>query len=416
MAIAATAVWEVRGGAGSDSNGGLYVAALGGTDLSQSNTARATSADGHATNASGTVTSATIGFLATDVGNGLNIGGTIYEISAYTSATQVTITPVFAGTTTTTGALAIGGALATPTKAIASCVGQNTIWVKAATYQVSSAPVTLPAGVVGAYTALQGYNTTRGDLVYGSGLTMPLIQATGGMTNILAETNSFVMISGFTIDANAMATTGCVASSTVNLVLSNCVLKGFTTWGVNYSNSNASAVLMNCDISSSGNTPSQGGVYLQGTSLSIINCYIHDMAAPGVLCAGTTSINVDHSIIANCTGASSDGLSLAASTPIAVTNTDVYGSGRDGIRLTTAGSEGGIVVQNCILYGNGGWGMKLTTTRSTTPNLDFNAYGSNTSGPTTGITGTLPFSQTLSVSPWRSVGQRRRDGYVGLSA
>src|SRR3954462_191554 len=98
MALPVASVWEIRTG-GSDSNGGGWNNRTPGTsvDYSQQDSAQLTLTDLAAASTSTTLTSATGGFTAAMVGSILQIAsGTnavvgFYEITVYTSSTQVTL-------------------------------------------------------------------------------------------------------------------------------------------------------------------------------------------------------------------------------------------------------------------------------------------------------------------------------------
>jgi hypothetical protein len=122
MAIGATTVWRVRVG-GNDQNGAAFDAAIAGagTDYSQQDAAQLALTDLATPGAaSTTLTSATGGFTAAMIGNGIRIrSGTnftvgVYFITAYTDTNTVTLdrTPSAAGAGAS-GAGNVGGAVAT---------------------------------------------------------------------------------------------------------------------------------------------------------------------------------------------------------------------------------------------------------------------------------------------------------------
>ncbi len=91
--------------------------------------------------------------------------------------------------------------------------------------------------------------------------------------------------------------------------------------------------------------------------------WVHDNAAPGI--SVTSGCVVDHNLVTNHTGASSDGITcnLGSSTAqgLQITNNTVYASARDGIRAgCTAGAGAtGTVIKNNILDTNTGCGVNM---------------------------------------------------------
>lgn len=117
MALPATVIWECRT-TGSDSNGGGFDPSLGGVDYSQQNAAQAT---GIASSSGATVTATTSIFTSQMVGNLITDGTTWKEITAFTSATVVTVD---SAPSWTAASVKVGGALATlEAGCSASCEG-----------------------------------------------------------------------------------------------------------------------------------------------------------------------------------------------------------------------------------------------------------------------------------------------------
>jgi len=112
----ASTVWESRSAGNSTVNGAAFVPGMGGssTDYSQSNSPQLTLADVVTTGGSAVITSATGGFTAAMVGNGLSLneGGTFrwYYVATFTSSTQVTLNKNVVGGSLTGVAMRLGGA------------------------------------------------------------------------------------------------------------------------------------------------------------------------------------------------------------------------------------------------------------------------------------------------------------------
>lgn len=120
--------WYVRKG-GADTNGGS----------SNSLTPDRSGTDMGVTNASTQVTSASGAFVGGDVGKGIMIATVLYRIATVTNGTTIQLERVYAGTTGSNRAWAIGGALLTIGKLLqtAAAIMQNgdTLWIGAGTYR-----------------------------------------------------------------------------------------------------------------------------------------------------------------------------------------------------------------------------------------------------------------------------------------
>ena len=219
MAVAATTVFEVRT-TGSDLNGGGFDPSLGGTDYSQQNSAQAT---GTVTSVGTTVTATTSIFTSVMVGNLITDGTTWKEITAFTSATIVTVD---SAPSWTAASIKVGGALANLQTAINASNGSNLIWVKQGSGYSTSANITGGVGVVPGNNSttlpnrIYGYGTTRGD---GGKAT---ITAASGCTIVLAMTTDGWWIQNLVIDCAS------IANVAINYggnwwQVANCTLKNF---------------------------------------------------------------------------------------------------------------------------------------------------------------------------------------------
>ena len=343
-------------------------------------------------------------------GNGVQVtGGTgwtpgVYQITSVQS-TYLVVDRACNTSSGTGGTANIGGAFLTPGAAITNMVGQNTLFVGAGTYSVATAPPAPPAGSGASLTQIVGYNTVRGDITPTSGLTRPVIQASAGMPAILGETNSAIGIFNLTVDGNAQTTTGCILGSQSSILVFNCRLIGFTSYG--FTGSFPGVSIINTEVSSPSNTVSTAALLANSFSESFVSDYIHDVAAPGISFGTTGNGTVKNCVIASCTGASSDGI-VSAANPLYVYSTDIYGCGRDAIHYTPNTSAPSEIIQNNIFANNGGAGINMTNgLHPYSTNWDYNAFLSNTGGNVVNI-GTasgfvMPLSQSLSGSPWVNV-------------
>jgi len=260
MAFSATVVWEVRSTA-SDSNGGGFNSAAGGTDYSQQDSAQFTGTDLAGTNANTatpTVTSASHNFVAADVGNIIQINsGTnwiagFYEIKSVASNAATLDRACASVASPTNGTWHEGGALASPGMAFGAKnhtqgsttrngVG-NDVWIKAGTYLITSATPNVSGGVpwdnynsnnsdggvdwtnIARY---RGYQTTRGD----NG-TRPIIKASGISSTALWHMNGqWTVTEHLEFDGNSgTSIDGWVADNFYNIAR-DCVARNTTRYG-----------------------------------------------------------------------------------------------------------------------------------------------------------------------------------------
>ena len=134
MALTAATIWEIRT-TGSDANGGCFDASFSGVDYSQQNSAQLSLTD-VVTNGTTTVTSATGGFTSAMKGNGINIAGMVYQITAVGSSISITIDRTATAATGQTGK--VGGACGSPGYVSGQMVAGNTKYVQNGTYSVTT--------------------------------------------------------------------------------------------------------------------------------------------------------------------------------------------------------------------------------------------------------------------------------------
>jgi hypothetical protein len=248
MALAATIVFEIRTG-GSDLNGGGFNSTAGGTDRSQQTTPQVTIDNAAITCTTPAANSNTLTFTlgyvpsAADVGNLVNIaGGTninagVYEITAAAGATW---TLAGAANLTTAGGAGsaitgrMGGCMASPGKVGSVMVAGNDLYVRQATYNISSATqnitngcLKLPAGAsANNVSKVIGYTTTRGDgaptrpiFLAGAINTFTLLDLTNNATHgegIEVDGNNTVLSRGVNVGSNGIRAYNCVARNCTN--------------------------------------------------------------------------------------------------------------------------------------------------------------------------------------------------------
>jgi hypothetical protein len=384
MALSANTVFEVRGGVGSDTNGGGFVTGATGTDYSQQNSKNSGGTDSSTTDAvaagTTTITSATASFGTTIVGNIIYLqGGTgslaagWYQVVTRASATTITVDRnVVAGTGIT---MNIGGAFNTISQAFSvMTVANMNVYVKAtATYSISTA-LTVGTATAGSYqTRVIGYNSTRGD----NG--RPTISVTTGINGINVNQ------SGWTLE-NLIITGGSsgligVNSTVPYFVIFNVKVSGFTSYGILFTAIPSKAVA--CEVTGCSGTAAIG---TQTDANQLYYCNIHDNTTTGIASTdlGATVIGC---AITNNTGSTSDGINLSYQTSII--GCLLYGNGRDGVRLTANLAFGiaGVVINN-IFAKNTGYGFNWTTVANTTSFgwYNNNGYWNNGTAATNGIT------------------------------
>lgn len=394
MAIGATAVWEVRT-TGSDAQGGFYTS--GGTDYSQQDAAQLSLAD-VVTNGTTTVTSVTGGFTAAMIGNGFNIAGTIYQITARTDTNTVTIDRTAGAASGQVGK--VGGALATPSKAIGSAVGSNQIWIKQGAYTVSANPTLGFAGVTPLSgsnpTRISGYGVARGDSP--SGATRPTLTASGTTTTILPINVSGVWVESLILDCNSLTGSSGLVQSGNWSGARRLWIKNFKLYGAQVTGN--SCFFRDSEIS--GGVTGATAAITTTTDTQIVGNYVHDNVCPGIVdTIGGVGTLILNNIVANNTGASSDGIQVNYN--VTIFGNTVYGNGRDGIR-NTANFNISYLIQRNVLVNNGGYGLNFSGGLViAAPEYDNNAYYNNTSG-TRNNCGSGSSDVILTASPFTNAG------------
>lgn len=386
MAIAAATVWEVRGQTGADTNGGAFVAGATGSDFSQQgakntvgNNISTTDAVAAATT---TLTSATASFTAAIVGNIIYLSGGTgalaaawYQVATFTNATTVVLDRAPGVSTGVT--MNIGGALASVNQVMTNIIAANKAFVRADGTYVMTAGAASAVGTASSAstpsTTLQGYSTVRGD----SGRATLQLSTNTGLT-ALAMTGSFFTIQNMIIDGNSLGTSSGITFSTSAGAVINTTVKNCTTRGIGFTA--GGAVILQCEVT--GCSSAATGAITNGNAGGLFHQnYIHDNACPGIS-SGAGNDLISENIIANNTGASSDGYVSTSGGANAIHNT-IYGNGRHGINFTSNSGFEKIFYAN-ILSNNGGFGINFSTTAGTRASLlyDGNAFFNNTSGTT----------------------------------
>ncbi len=356
------------------------------------------------------------GYTATvaDVGNvvhmltGTNVTAGWYQITAFTGSTW-TVTgavnlPTSGTTTNATGNM--GGALASLSTSAglagavvasnkAYCTGSFT--ANTATAITFGAAAVTPSGTTPP-TRLIGYGSTRTD---GLHATITLSTNTG-LTGI-SLTNRGWIVENIDIDCASLGTSTGMTVGQFTTVR-NCKVANFTTLGINVTGS--FSLVLNCEVTGGTAAATGGAVKLGLTDSTVRGSFVHDNLCPGVVMPEGSEI--DHCLIVNNTGASSDGIQMVDN--VLVWNNTIHGNGRDGIRLTGNIWIGNLVLNN-LITNNVGVGLNSSGTAviGASPEFDGNGYFGNGSNRANldsmaGAFGINPYVNTkdviLSASPY----------------
>lgn len=348
MALAAACTWEVRT-TGSETSGGGFVTGASGTDWSQQDAAQVTfnGTTIAATCAQNGTTLTVSGYTTavTDIGNILQItGGTNFIAGFYQITGQGTGTWTLDRTPATAGAGsamtgAMGGALASPGKALGAAVLGNTIWVKSGTYSITSASTNVAAGCLsfgaGATATIVkifGYGSTRGD-----GGTKPLLQASGISTfTLITLASDGAWVDNISLDGASLTSSRGI-SATGNSLVSRCKIANCTNNG--YTSSAVTSSTELCEVTGCSTTTAVSG----GCHQDLI---VHDNTIGGCN-ASTSGATYIRCQSFNNTGASSDG--FVTGTASSYTDCLAYGNGRHAFNVTA----GNVLFRltNCLAVG-----------------------------------------------------------------
>ena len=379
MALTANTVWEVRS-AGSDTNGGAFDATIAnhGTDYSQQDAKNTvgnniSTADAVAAGTT-TITSATASFTSAIVGNVIYLQGgsgsltaVWRQVTAFTNSTTVTVDATVATGTGIT--MNIGGALASPGQCAASFVANNTMWIKAGTYTVSSTSSNVSGGIV-AMTgggAIQGYNASRGD----DG-TPPVLQvASSGVTSVtvFSQTATNSVVRNLTVDGQSKTS---IKGFQLNVALGdlltaqNCTNDGFGNQGR----------LMRCVAT---NVTGGSGGFNCGNVGMLFACVAYGNTVTGFYV--NARMHLSRCLSYGNSNTTSHGFNVISG-PSELINCVAYNNGGAGVRLQYAGAVFAAAVFNTIAESNGtGYGFDSGGATSAAPRwanlVDCAGYSNN---------------------------------------
>lgn len=435
MAINATAVWRVRP-SGNNLNGGGYDAGIGGaaTDYSQQNAAQASGSNATCTTGTSTFVDATANaFTSAMVGNAIQIAsGTnfiagFYFVTAFTSASTVTLdrTPV-TGSNGSVGVWKLGGGWADPvTNTTANIVPGNTVYVlgsgtpNPASY---STDYTISATVA----IVQG-NATAGLIIFANDPATPGYKAppdtTGGMPLItlslgggsaIFNPSAYLGFKGiWFITGAANASVFGSSSFGSQCLLFGCVLDQKGSYLAICGNANTVRIF-GCEhfSSSAAAVGNNGGVFNSGTE--VVSCNIHDLTGDGYqFNAGGNGGVVANNIFAKCPQATSYAIqtfSGGATSNWMILNNTIDGNAGWGIWVDDQTSLAVTTIVNNIIsnHTTAAKGGLLVNAGTTAANdrvksyVDYNVFYNNTVNYSTISAG--PHDTALGVSPYVASG------------
>ena len=385
MALSALTVWEVESG-GSDNNGGGFVTGSSGTDFTKQTAAQFALTGVTSSGSGNTVLSSSA--AATMVGNvanvisGTNLNTGLFPIVSVVAGTSITFGVNAAGSSICTGAASagvinIGGAFATIAKAIAQLAVTGMIaYVKSATYSIATGMTTpTSSNPAGGIIRLIGYGTTRGDLV------QPTIKATAAI-NALTDGQGGFRVENFIFEGNAgTGSNAVVFSGGASAAAVNCVMQNWSSGAITLNAAFSSVI--KCSMTGNGS-----GVFVQGTSALVKNCYINGNTGVAINII-SQGVNIIGNILSNNSGASTDAIQFSNNYSYVkgvIINNVIYNNGRHGI-LSTGNYDISEISGN-IVVNNGGFGFDITMVNSAVDPLDYgNAFFGNTSGARSGAAG-----------------------------
>lgn len=389
----ATLQWRVWT-TGSNSNGGCFDTSLGGTNFANQAAAQVVFSSGNsnqlsASQNSTTVTSAGTPFTSGMVGNCIQItGGTnfvtgIYEVTAFTSSSQVTFdrAPATAGAGSA-GNGDLGGALATLDSTSGLTVyqeGATTAYLKATASYTPSTGFTMPAGVPGVPTIWRGYTSTDNDQG------QITIAPTAQITVITAAT--YTNIENILCDGGSsnFFVTSCVTNTKIDVAISNVTGNHFS--GEAFLMNSSGGVRIVNSLAENGKSGCTAG-FQMGSGIELL---VGDVST-GNPCSGFASNgsgSAGTEIIIHCisygnTGATSHGFVNSGNGTVPgagswYINNIAYNNGGAGFEFSGADSFDSSFGYNNLSVNNGTYGYESAVT--SWPQMgtwDYNASNGNT--------------------------------------
>lgn len=403
MAVGNTAIWRVRP-SGNNLNGGGYDPSLSGaaTDYSQQNAAQASGSNATCTTGTSTFVDATANaFTSAMVGNAIQIAsGTnfiagLYFVTAFTSASTVTLdrTPV-TGSNGTAGVWRLGGGWAdfwtNTSTSFNQIVPGNIVYILGSGIPNPSSYVyDYTYTGAGSLTSVLGGDTTNGYIVYANDPSTPSYKAapdtTGGMPVVktdgvfLSSGGNFLKFIGiWTAMSNNLGTgTHAVYQTNVSMFY-GCVHDhlGFPTEWMS-----GQPIAIACEsFSSTGTGSTNFGLFImeQGnTGMTAIGCNFHDIKISGIyVFAGNTFIA--NNIICNC----QQGIQVDTGGLTVIINNTVDGCASNTLTVNTTAEVSGTIMLNNIASNSSAAGLRMSAGATATNDrvkrlIDYNVFYNN---------------------------------------
>lgn len=381
--------WFVYASGASDNSGGCFDSQYSGTNYANQTSAQVTFSSGNsnllsASQNSTTLTSAGTPFTSVMAGNCIHItGGTnfvagIYEITAYTNSSTVTLdrAPATAGAGSS-GTGALGGAFLTLSNWQTYEESATTSYLKGSF--TPSAGIVPPRGIHGQYTRVIGFSSTITDGV------QAVVTPSASMTTF--NMRGFNVIHNIDIEGGSSNyyANYCVYNTEPFVDLDNITCNNFATYGV-YTSGQSN---IKNTVVENGKSGCTSGFYS-----SITTAVFHGDVATGNPCPGAidnSAASWNRFLSYANTGSSSHGLSFTLSgsetTVPKVLYSTFYNNGGAGIYCTAADSCDELIALGNIFVNNGTYGIASPNMTLAYPDgLDYNAYYGNTSGDLQGYT------------------------------
>lgn len=283
-----------------------------------------------------------------------------------------------------TGDGSSGNPYATPGKAGGNHSGGDRIIIENANYSLTSdtanvtgGPLSPVAGTVVSPTLVVGCNSIVGDLDSVNDFTnFPILSANASHpVTPFTIANSNIHVYNLACNGGNQSNRAIWISAGSNSIVCNC--KGYNAlfFGLEVE---GSASIYRCYLT--GNGSSGAALYISSSNVTVEDCLITGNSNPGIKVDGVHT-HILRCIIHSNTGASTDGIIVFGSLGAAIRNSILYNNGRAGIRLSDSTSPGNASIKNNIIYLNAEFGIYSGSVLLTDPDIDYNAFLSNTSGP-----------------------------------
>jgi len=338
------------------------------------------------------------------VGNNLRVtSGTGFTVQTVqivsTSGTTATVDKTLGGTSLSGGNGGLGGALASPGQAAALLVAQNSVLIKAGTYNIANGSANTSGNAISvAQQALlwQGYGTLPGD-----GGTKPILKSTSNSITILTTGNINWGIENIEFQVGTATGVRPVYLTSTRAMMRGCKVTGAGSQAGIMIDGTINVVMDTEVTGTSGSLP--GILASSATGFKGLRIYSHGNGGAGV--SDTNSYAQYDWLICSGNGAGNTaGGMLINSNATIVRNCVFYGNTGPGIAIT--GGNQGISVEDSIAEGNSTYGFEWTTTydAATGPYSVNNSSYNNTTAAEHGVPRVKVNFQALSGSPFSAAG------------